>query len=41
MRQGSLLAEGSATVLRQKADASTLEEAFLHFAGKGSGVDRR
>jgi len=32
MRQGRLLAEGSANTLRTKAEASTLEEAFIHFA---------
>ena len=31
MRQGKLLAEGSAEGLRQQAGAHTLEEAFLHF----------
>jgi len=33
MRQGRLLAEGSAAALRAEAGAATLEEAFLHFAG--------
>ena len=32
MRQGRLLAEGSAEELRSQAGARTLEEAFLHFA---------
>ena len=32
MRQGCLLAEGSAAALRTQAGAVTLEEAFLHFA---------
>ena len=32
MRQGELLAEGSASELRAHADARTLEEAFLRFA---------
>lgn len=31
MRQGKLLAEGSASELRAQTDASTLEEAFLRF----------
>jgi ABC-2 type transport system ATP-binding protein len=34
MRQGRLLAEGSANELRAKAGAATLEEAFLHFAAE-------
>lgn len=33
MRQGRLLAEGSAAELRAQAGTSTLEAAFLHFAG--------
>jgi ABC-2 type transport system ATP-binding protein len=33
MRQGRLLAEGSAAALRDQAGTETLEEAFLHFAG--------
>jgi ABC-2 type transport system ATP-binding protein len=33
IRQGKLLAEGSSTELCDRAGASTLEEAFLHFAG--------
>jgi ABC-2 type transport system ATP-binding protein len=32
MRQGRLLAEGSAAELRTQTGATTLEEAFLHFA---------
>jgi ABC-2 type transport system ATP-binding protein len=32
MRQGRLLAEGSAENIRSQASARTLEEAFLHFA---------
>jgi len=32
MRQGTLLAEGSAAGLRAQAGTNTLEEAFLHFA---------
>jgi ABC-2 type transport system ATP-binding protein len=32
MRQGRLLAEGSAAALRAQANAASLEEAFLHFA---------
>ena len=32
LRQGKLLAEGSAQDLRNKAGARTLEEAFLHFS---------
>lgn len=35
VRQGRLLAEGSAATLRAQAGAATLEEAFLHFAGQG------
>lgn len=35
MRQGKLLAEGSAAELRGQTGARTLEEAFLHFAGDG------
>ena len=31
LRQGKLLAEGSADALRKKAETTTLEEAFLHF----------
>ena len=31
LRQGKLLAEGSADALREKAETTTLEEAFLHF----------
>ena len=34
MRQGHLLAEGSAAELRAQAGSATLEEAFLHFAGQ-------
>jgi ABC-2 type transport system ATP-binding protein len=33
MRHGRLLAEGSAAELRARAGTTTLEEAFLHFAG--------
>lgn len=33
LRQGRLLAEGSAAELRAQSGAATLEEAFLHFAG--------
>jgi ABC-2 type transport system ATP-binding protein len=36
MRQGRLLAEGSAAELREKCHVSTLEEAFLTYAG-GNG----
>lgn len=32
MRQGRLLAEGTAVTLRQQSGAATLEAAFLHFA---------
>ena len=35
VRNGKLLAEGSAEVLRAKAGASTLDDAFLRFAGEG------
>jgi ABC-2 type transport system ATP-binding protein len=35
MRQGRLLAEGSAAELRSRAGTATLEEAFLHFAQGG------
>ncbi len=38
MRQGRLLAEGTAAELRALAGAATLEDAFLHFAG--SAVER-
>lgn len=34
MRQGRLLAEGTAAELRDQASAHTLEEAFLRFAGR-------
>lgn len=34
MRQGKLLAEGSADSLRKLAEASSLEEAFIHLAEK-------
>lgn len=34
MRQGRLLAEGTAVALRQQANAPTLEAAFLQFAAK-------
>ena len=37
MRQGRLLAEGSSADLRGRKGASTLEEAFLKFAGDGNG----
>jgi len=37
IRNGKLLAEGSAEVLRKQAGARTLEEAFLRFAGDGEG----
>lgn len=36
MRDGRLLAEGSAGELRQRSGTSTLEEAFLAYAGGGS-----
>lgn len=36
LRQGQLLAEGSAAELRAQAGAATLEEAFLHFAEGGN-----
>lgn len=36
MRQGRLLAEGSATELRAQAGTATLEGAFLQFAGSGA-----
>lgn len=39
LRQGRLLAEGSASALRAQAGASTLEEAFLHFAGEDAKRD--
>ena len=35
MRQGRLLAEGTARDLREKAGADTLEEAFIRFAERG------
>ena len=35
LRQGRLLAEGSASELRAQAGTATLEEAFLHFAEGG------
>jgi len=38
MRQGLILAEGSADELRQRSGASTLEEAFLSFTGGGGGL---
>jgi len=34
IRQGKLLAEGSAAEVRAQAGTATLEEAFLHFAGE-------
>jgi len=34
MRNGKLLAEGAAAVLRAQAGAATLEDAFLRFAGE-------
>jgi ABC-2 type transport system ATP-binding protein len=37
MRQGKLLAEGSAQDLRNQAGTRTLEEAFLHFTEQGTG----
>ena len=41
LRQGKLLAEGSASELRTQAAAATLEEAFLCFAeGNGMGGNR-
>ncbi len=41
MRQGKLLAEGSADELRSKAGAATMEEAFLRFAeGEDQGGKR-
>jgi hypothetical protein len=36
MRDGRLLAEGAPAELRSRAGTSTLEEAFLAFAGDGS-----
>jgi ABC-2 type transport system ATP-binding protein len=36
MRQGKLLAEGTAAELRRKKGTSTLEEAFLQFAADGT-----
>jgi ABC-type multidrug transport system ATPase subunit len=39
MRHGRLLAEGSPTELRERQGVSTLEEAFLKFAGDGGKGD--
>jgi len=36
MRQGKLLAEGTAAEIRRQKGANTLEEAFLHFAAAGA-----
>jgi ABC-2 type transport system ATP-binding protein len=36
MRQGKLLAEGTAAELRRQKGTSTLEEAFLQFAAAGT-----
>lgn len=36
MRQGKLLAEGTAAELRRQTGTSTLEEAFLQFAAAGT-----
>ncbi len=41
MRQGKLLAEGSAAKLRSQTGTSTLEEAFLHFAAGSVKGDLR
>jgi ABC-2 type transport system ATP-binding protein len=41
MRQGRLLAEGTAAEIRRQKDASTLEEAFLQFAAARSEGDPR
>ncbi len=41
MRQGKLLAEGSAAELRAQAGTATLEEAFLRFAEGGTEGDRQ
>jgi ABC-2 type transport system ATP-binding protein len=38
MREGHILAEGSAEELRQHSGTSTLEEAFLSYIGGGSGL---
>ena len=35
MRQGKLLAEGTAAEIRRRKDAGSLEEAFLRFAAAG------
>jgi ABC-2 type transport system ATP-binding protein len=40
IRQGRLLAEGTATALRQQAHTPTLEAAFLHFVGPGEPSSR-
>ncbi len=40
IRQGRLLAEGSAAELRSRAGTATLEEAFLRFAQGGTGGER-
>jgi len=40
MRQGKLLAEGSAAELRAQAGTDTLEKAFLHFAAVPAGGNR-
>lgn len=39
LRQGRLLAEGSADALRRRSGSATLEEAFLSFATASRGVD--
>jgi ABC-2 type transport system ATP-binding protein len=41
IRQGKLLAEGSAEELRTQAGAATLEEAFLRFAENGATEGKR
>ncbi len=40
VREGTILAEGSASELRQRAGTPTLEEAFLHFAENGAPTER-
>lgn len=41
LRQGRLLAEGSAAELREQAGTATLEQAFLQLATGNSGADMR
>ena len=41
IRQGKLLAEGSATDLRAQAGTATLEEAFLQFAQSNAGGEEK